>query len=89
MVSAAPSENCAKAICDFATAFLPMGELVDEKKESERRKKEIEKLRFEIERGEKMLGNTRFVEKAPMELVEQEKIKLEKNRKMLQNLLGE
>ncbi len=79
-------EKTVKAVCDFATAFLPIGELVDEDKERERREKEIESLKFEIARSEKMLSNARFVEKAPKALVEEEKRKLEKNKKLLEEL---
>lgn len=79
-------EKTVKAVCDFGTAFLPIGELVDEDKERERRAKEIESLTFEIARSEKMLSNARFVEKAPKALVEEEKRKLEKNRKLLEEL---
>ncbi len=88
-VDTQPSEKCVKAVCEFATAFLPMGELVDEKKESERHEKEIEKLKFEIERSSKMLSNPSFVAKAPAKLVEDEKEKLAKNKKLLESLLGE
>ena len=42
-----------------------------------------EKLLAEVARGEKMLSNPRFVEKAPQALVETEKNKLEQNKKAL------
>lgn len=76
----------AKAISDFAVAYLPMNELVDEDKERERKQKEIESLLFEIQRSEKMLSNPKFVEKAPKSLVDEERNKLEKNKALL-NLL--
>lgn len=82
------SEKSAKAVCDFATAYLPIGELVDEEKERERREKEIESLKFEIARSEKMLSNPRFVEKAPKSLVDEERSKLEKNKTLLSQLEG-
>ena len=73
----------AKAISDFAVAYLPMNELVDEDKERERKQKEIESLLFEIQRSEKMLSNPKFVEKAPKSLVDEERNKLEKNKALL------
>lgn len=50
---------------------------------------EIEKLKFEIERSEKLLANEGFVKKAPQNLIENEKQKLEKNKLALQKILGE
>ena len=65
----------------------PLGEfvLLDEKKDKEELikelKAEIERVKFEVERSEKMLSNPKFVEKAPASLVESEKAKLETNQK--------
>ena len=88
------------ALVNFATnkgegkiVYSPLGEfvLLDEKKDKGELLKElqsqIEKFKFEVERSEKMLSNPRFVEKAPANLVESEKTKLEENRKALQTLL--
>ena len=46
----------------------------------EKLKNELCKIEFEIERSEKMLSNDNFVAKAPQNLVQLEKEKLEKNR---------
>lgn len=43
-------------------------------------KKELESVLFEIERSEKMLNNPNFVNKAPKNLVDSEKAKLERNQ---------
>ena len=48
--------------------------------------KDIEKVKFEIERSEKMLGNPSFVAKAPEKLVSAEKEKLAKNKELLKSL---
>ena len=48
--------------------------------------KDIETLRFEVNRGEKMLGNPGFVAKAPKEKVEAEKEKLASNKTKLAEL---
>lgn len=72
--------------------YTPLGEfiLLDEKKELSEIIKELEeeikKVQFEVDRSSKMLSNPRFVEKAPTQLVESEKIKLENNQKILRNL---
>jgi len=74
--------------------YTPIGEfvLLDEKKDKAELIKELEaeisKVKFEVERGEKMLSNPRFVEKAPATLVETEKEKLTNNQKTLQTLLS-
>jgi valyl-tRNA synthetase len=49
---------------------------------------ERERLRKEIARSEKMLANERFVEKAPPEVVEAERAKLERYRRELEALDG-
>ena len=49
---------------------------------------EIERLRKEVERGERMLANERFVENAPADVVEAEKGKLEQYRAELDALGG-
>jgi valyl-tRNA synthetase len=47
-----------------------------------------EELRKEVERGEKKLGNKGFVEKAPAEVVEEERQKLDAYRRELESLGG-
>ncbi len=49
---------------------------------------EIERLRGEIERAEKMLANARFVERAPADVVDAEREKLERYRRELEALEG-
>jgi valyl-tRNA synthetase len=49
---------------------------------------EIERLRTEIARAERMLANERFVERAPAEVVEAEREKLARYRRELETLSG-
>ena len=84
-----PTEKCVKLICGKVKIFLPMGELVDHEKELERINNDIESLKFEIARSQKMLSNPGFVGKAPAQLVEAEKTKLEKNTQALSRLQSE
>jgi valyl-tRNA synthetase len=49
---------------------------------------EIERLRMEIARGEKMLANERFVQSAPTEVVDAEREKLERYRRELDAISG-
>ncbi len=59
---------------------------IDTSEERARIEKEIEKVKFEIARSQKMLGNAGFVAKAPQTLIEAEKTKLQKNISLLENL---
>ncbi len=67
---------------------LPLDSMVDMTAEKERIEKEISKLRAEIERSERMLGNPGFVAKAPEALINAEKSKLSKNKAMLEELVA-
>lgn len=58
--------------------YIPLGELVDIKAEIERLTKELSKTEEEIARANSKLNNAGFIAKAPKELVENEKKKLEK-----------
>ena len=77
-------ENAVSIVVDDIKAFLPFEDLVDIKEEIERLKKEKERLEAEVARGEKMLSNPGFINKAPEVKVNQEKEKLENYKKMLQ-----
>ncbi len=71
-------EDAFSAALPGATLYIPFADLVDIKKEIERLKKEAERLAKEIARSEGMLGNERFISKAPAEKVEAEKEKFAK-----------
>ena len=53
-----------------------MSEIVDKKAELEKIEKELARLESEIKRSTSMLGNERFVSKAPAAKVEEERTKL-------------
>ena len=63
---------------------MPFAELVDIAKEKERLAKEEKRLNGEIKRCEGMLGNERFVSKAPEAKVQEEK--LAKYQQMLEQV---
>ena len=65
---------------------MPLEGLVDLEEEAKRKAEEIEKIKFEIERAEKMLSNPGFVNKAPQAKIDEEKAKLEKYKEMLNKL---
>ena len=80
-------EDTVSVVTDSAKIFIPLGELVDLKKELERLEKERANLETEIKRVEGKLANENFVKKAPAELVEKERQKGEKYRQMLSEVV--
>ncbi len=56
--------------------YVPLGELVDLSKEIERLEKELATVQSEIQRASGKLSNNSFLEKAPKNLVEAERAKL-------------
>jgi valyl-tRNA synthetase len=60
--------------------------LVDTEKEIARLNKEFKELQKEIERAEKKLNNKGFIEKAPSDVVEKERLKLKEYEEMLQKV---
>jgi valyl-tRNA synthetase len=72
------AEDAVSAVIHNAVLYMPFSDLVDTEKEIERLNKEKTRLEGEIKRGENMLGNERFISKAPAAKVEEEKQKLQK-----------
>ena len=77
---------------DGKTLVTPIGNfvLIEDEVDVETQKaillKDIEKVKFEVERSSKMLSNEKFVAKAPESLVAAEKEKLAKNTELLNSL---
>lgn len=65
------------AVVAAGELFIPLGDLVDFEKETARLTKELENLKKEMARSHGMLNNAGFMAKAPAQLVQQEKDKLE------------
>lgn len=80
-------KNVQSAMTKVGGLYIPLGDLVDAEKEIARLNIEKEKMRKEIERGEKMLNNPGFVSRAPQTLVDNEKSKLAANREKLDKIL--
>lgn len=76
-------EDAVSTVIPDAVIYIPFAELVDIEKEVERLKKEEARLKGEIKRCEGMLGNEKFVSKAPQSKIEEEKDKLSKYSQML------
>ena len=69
-----------------ASLYIPFAELVDIEKEIERLKSEEKRLEGELKRVNGMLGNEKFVLKAPAAKIQEEKDKLEKYTLMMQQV---
>ena len=80
-------QNAVSIVIDDIKAYIPFEELVDIKEEIERLEGEKAKLEAEVERGEKILSNPGFVNKAPEAKVNEEKAKLENYKNMLENVI--
>ena len=76
-------DDAVSAVIPGAVLYIPFAELVDIDKEIERLKKEEGRLNGEIKRCEGMLGNEKFISKAPQAKIDEEKAKLEKYQQML------
>ncbi len=76
----------ATALVGDLEILIPMSGLIDKKEESARLDKEIAKLRKETERAESKLQNPSFVDKAPPDVVEKERAKLEELKSTLEKL---
>ena len=71
----------------FGKISFIMNQIVDKQAELEKIDRELERLKAEIERGEKMLSNESFISKAPAAKVEEEKNKLSNYRNSYNTLL--
>ncbi|MBR2453354.1 MAG: valine--tRNA ligase [Clostridia bacterium] len=80
-------ENAVSVVTARAEILLPMDELVDREKEIERLTKEKTRLEGEIKRAEGKLSNKGFTDKAPANVVEEERQKCEKYKAMLEKVM--
>ena len=79
-------EKAISIVVEDLKAFIPFEDLVNIEEEIERLEKEKKRLEAEVLRGEKMLSNEGFINKAPQEKVEEEKKKLENYKEMLKTV---
>ncbi len=76
-------DDAFSAIIPGAVIYIPFADLIDIDKERERLTKEKERLTKEIARSNGMLGNEKFLQKAPEKKVQEERDKLENYRQMM------
>ncbi len=79
-------QNAISIVSNDLKVFIPFEELVDIEEEIKRLESEKVKLESEVLRGEKMLSNPGFINKAPESKVNEEKAKLENYKQMLANV---
>ena len=80
------ADNAISIVSEGIELYMPLEGLVDLEEEAKRKQEEIEKIKFEINRAEKMLSNPGFVNKAPQAKIDEEKAKLAKYKEMLEKL---
>lgn len=76
-------ENAIAIMQDDIELYMPLEDLVDLEEEKKRLQDEKTKLEAEVARGQKMLSNPGFVNKAPEAKINEEKAKLAKYEEML------
>ncbi len=79
-------QNAISVMTGGIEVYMPFEDLVDMKEEKERLQKEKTRLEAEVARGEKMLSNPGFVNKAPEAKIQEEKEKLENYKQMLKTV---
>jgi valyl-tRNA synthetase len=72
-----PPEDRAVAVAEGITVLVPTAQLVDPEKERVRLERDLKKLDKDIETTQKKLGNAGFVERAPANVVAEERTRLE------------
>lgn len=80
-------DDAVSVVIANAVIYIPFAELVDIKQEIERLKKEEKRLDSELARVNAMLGNEKFMSKAPEDKIAQEKEKLTKYTQMRQQVI--
>jgi valyl-tRNA synthetase len=81
------TDKVVSQVVDGAELFIPLGELVDLAKETERLNKELDSVESEIKRANGKLSNNGFLEKAPKSLIDVERSKLNKYLDMREKLI--
>ena len=78
-------DNSMSIILSDIEVYIPLKGLIDIEEERNRLKAEVTRLEGEVARGEKMLSNPGFVNKAPEAKVNEEKEKLAQYKEMLES----
>ena len=79
--------DAVQVITDSARNFIPLDELVDKEKELARLEKERKACEKDIAMVEQKLSSQGFIEKAPQNVVEAERVKLEKHKERMEKII--
>ncbi len=82
-------ESALSVVLPFATAYLPLADMMDLDEERARLEKEEQRLQGELRRSRGMLSNAKFLEKAPAAKVAEEKEKLARYEQQLAGVMKE
>lgn len=80
-------ENAVAILSKNMEVHIPFEELVDIEEEKKRLEGEKKRLEAEVQRGEKMLSNPGFINKAPEAKINEEKEKLANYKELLENVI--
>ena len=80
------ADDAVSAVVHRAVIYMPFADLVDIEKEIERLKGEEKRLAGELARSRGMLGNEKFVSRAPEAKIAEERAKLEKYEQMMEQV---
>ena len=80
------ADDAVSVVIANATIYIPFAELVDIKQEIERLQKEEKRLEGELKRVAGMLGNEKFISKAPAAKIQEEKDKQAKYTQMMEQV---
>ena len=80
------SKNILQFVCDKTNFFLDVGDIIDLKDEEKRISDQMEKIRIEINKINKMLKNSNFIKNAPIEVVKKQKESFMNYKKTLKKL---
>ena len=72
-IKEAKTENILQFVCDKKTFFLDVANVIDLKDEEKRIVDQIEKIKIEINKINKMLENSDFIKNAPDEVIKKQK----------------
>jgi len=80
-------ENSTQLVFENVKIFFSVNNQIDNKAELEKLTRDLKNIEKEIARAEGLLANAGFIAKAPKQLVETEKEKLQANKEFKENLL--
>ncbi len=77
---------CKTAVVEDVEVFLPLEGLIDLQEEKEKLKDQIDRIQSLVEKANQKLMNRDFLKKAPQEVIERERAKVEEGRAKLEKL---